>query len=535
MLQREGLMGALDFRLPPHVTQNATVHKASVSGPRGAIVTQSRVASEVGLAVLDAGGTAADAAVAAAFVLASAEPWNSGLGGIGFGLVHTPDGNTRVVDFGPVAPLKLQPGCFPLTGEVSRDIFAWPEVVDARNVNGPLSFCVPSAVAGYGLLHRQFGRLAWQEILMPAVSVARRGLAKDWFTTLKIAQSAAILRQYEESARLYLPNGTVPIPPEQGAPGFLLQGGLAETIERIRVGGAEDFYRGELAQDVLADMAKVGAVISAEDLAACRARTHAASTVAWPGFGKVHGPGPLTAAPTFADVVARMPHEKLGKTPDRAWYVALATALREAYRARLAGLGDKSEEAEASTCTTHLAVRDAEGMVVALTTTLLGTMGSRLVLPGTGILMNNGAMWFDPRPDLPNSVGGGKRPLTNMLPVVAVADDGRIIAAGASGGRRILSSVYQILSHVIDFDMDLHDAAHQPRIDVSGPDRVMADRRLDRDILAALSALLGDALEVVEHGPVPLNFACPSLLLHDGAAAHAIADTMTPWSTALAQ
>lgn len=528
-------MGSLDFSLPPHVTQNATVRKASVSGRGGAVVTQSRIASEVALAVLDAGGTAADAAVAAAFVLASVEPWNSGLGGIGFGLVRTPDGKTQVVDFGPVAPQRLEPACFPLTGKVSADIFAWPEVAGACNVNGPLSFCVPSAVAGYDLLHRQFGRLAWQEILTPAVTVARRGLAKDWFTTLKIAQSAVVLRQYEESARIYLPNGSVPIPPEQGAPGFLPQGGLAETLERIRLGGAEDFYKGDLARDVLDDMAKVGALIGAEDLAACRARTHAASTVAWPGFGTVHGPGPLTAAPTFADVVARMAHEKLGKAPDRAWYVALATALRDAYRARLAGLGDKSEEAEAGTCTTHLAVRDAQGMVVALTTTLLGTMGSRLVLPRTGILMNNGAMWFDPRPGLPNSVGGGKRPLTNMLPVIAVGDDGRIIAAGASGGRRILSSVYQVLSHTIDFGMDLDAAAHQPRIDVSGPDRVMADRRLDRDILAGLSALAGDALEIVEHGPVPLNFACPSLLLHDGSAAHAIADTMTPWSTALAQ
>lgn len=524
----------LDFRLPMHVTQNALVRKASASGSRGAIVTQSRVASEAGIAVLNAGGTAADAAVAAAFVLASAEPWNSGLGGIGFGVVRASNGTMSVIDFGPVAPRRLRSDCFPLTGKASADIFGWPEVVDARNVNGPLSFCVPTAVAGYDLLHKRFGRIEWSELLAPAVAVAERGLAKDWFATLKLAQSAAILRQYEESARIYLPNGTVPVPPEQGSPGFLQQGGLARSLERLRVAGAGDFYHGDLAREVVADMEAVGGLIGADDLASCRAQMREALPVDWPGFGTVYTPGVLTAAPTFADVASRMPHRALSSRPDKSWFRQLATCLSEAYRARLANLGDEGDRS-AATCTTHLSVRDSAGMVVSLTTTLLGTMGSRLVLPRTGILMNNGAMWFDPRPGRPNSVGGGKRPLTNMLPVIAVGDDGRVLAAGASGGRRILSSVYQTLSFVMDFGMSLDDAAHMPRIDVSGPNRVMADRRLDAEILAELAALPDSSAEIVEHGPVPLNFACPSLLLHDGSRTHAVADTMTPWSTALAQ
>ncbi|WP_338665999.1 gamma-glutamyltransferase [Pararoseomonas sp. SCSIO 73927] len=187
------------------------------------------------------------------------------------------------------------------------------------------------------------------------------------------------------------------------------------------------------------------------------------------------------------------------------------------------------------TCTTHIAATDREGTTVSLTTTLLGTMGSRVVLPETGVLMNNAAMWFDPRPGKPNSVSGGKRPLTNMLPVVFVGSDGLVLAAGASGGRRILSSVYQTLAHVLDFGMDLDGAAHQPRIDVSGPDRVAADRRLPRATLAALADANPGALDVVEHGPVPLNFACPSLLARKGDVVEAVADTMTPWSCALTQ
>lgn len=529
-------MSLLKFALRPHVTQAGTVRKYAASGRRGAVVTQTPAASWAALDILDAGGTAADAAVAAAFVLSTAEPWNSGLGGIGFGVVRTRDGEVSALDFGPVAPAMLGTDAFPLTGETSPDIFGWPEVVGARNVNGPLSFCVPSAVAGYDLLHRRFGRLAWEEILTPAVAVARRGLPKDWFVTLKIAQSAAILRDYEESARIYLPNGTVPVPPEQGSPGFLHQGGLADTLEQIRVNGARSLYEGDLSRAVLDDMRTVGALVSAEDLAACRPRMQPASAVSWPNFGKVYGPGPLTSAPTFADVVARMPHGAATQ-PDAEWYCALASALRDAYQARLSDHGDASGSpcVERETCTTHISVRDAAGMVVSLTTTLLGTMGSRLVLPQTGILMNNGAMWFDPRPNQPNSVAGGKRPLTNMLPVIAAGDDGRILAAGASGGRRILSSVYQLLSFAIDFAMAPEDAAHQPRIDVSGPVRVNADRRLAPEILARLSDLAGDAFEVVEHGPVPLNFACPSLMVWDGTQVSVAADTMTPWSTALAQ
>ncbi len=521
------------FELPGHVTQNATVRKAAVSGTRGVVVSQSRVASEVGLAVLDAGGNAADAAVAAAFVLASAEPWNSGLGGIGFGLIRRPGGEVDVLDFGPVAPLALEPDSFPVTGRVSADIFAWPEVVDDRNVNGPLSFCVPSAVAGYGLLHETFGRLRRDDILAPAVAVARRGLAADWFTTIKLAQSAGILKQYEESARIYLPNGTVPVPPEQGTVGFIQQGNLADTIERIRIEGYGAFYSGELSATLLGDLQRAGSVMTRQDLASCAARLSPARSVDWRGAGRVYLPGDLTAAPSFAGVVRQMEKVEPALAPDANWYSELAAALRSSFARRLEGKTDPIEPV--GTCTSHLSVMDADGMTVSLTTTLLGTMGSRQVLPATGILMNNGAMWFDPRPGRPNSVAGGKRPLTNMLPVIFVGEDGRVLAAGSSGGRRIMASVYQMLSYVLDFGMDLDAAAHHPRIDVSSADRVGADRRLDDTILDRLAERNASALEVVEHGPVPINFACPGAILRHGEMTSGVSDTMSPWSCALAQ
>jgi thiol-disulfide isomerase/thioredoxin len=107
-------------------------------------------------------------------------------------------------------------------------------VVDDRNIHGPLSFVIPSSVAGYALLHERHGRLPLREVLAPAVALARRGLPQDWHTTLKIAASAAVLRRYAESARIYLPNDLPPIVPYQGAPGFLAQGNLAATLERLQ-------------------------------------------------------------------------------------------------------------------------------------------------------------------------------------------------------------------------------------------------------------------------------------------------------------
>ncbi|RTL71246.1 MAG: hypothetical protein EKK41_11080, partial [Hyphomicrobiales bacterium] len=129
-------------------TQNWVISKPSARGRNGIVVSQNREAAEAGAAILAAGGNAADAAVATAFALSAAEPWNSGLGGIGFALVlKAGETQAKVVDFGPIAPRKANPADYPLTGEVKRDLFVWPEVVGDRNIHGPLSFCIPSSVA----------------------------------------------------------------------------------------------------------------------------------------------------------------------------------------------------------------------------------------------------------------------------------------------------------------------------------------------------------------------------------------------------
>jgi gamma-glutamyltranspeptidase/glutathione hydrolase len=142
-------------------------------------------------------------------------------------------------------------------------------------------------------------------------------------------------------------------------------------------------------------------------------------------------------------------------------------------------------------------------------------------------------MWFDPVPGKPNAIAPGKRPLTNMFPVILRDGTTPWIAAGASGGRRIMAAVLQLVSFVADFGMTIEAAAHQPRIDVSDPNKVTADRRLAADILRALEA--DGPTAIVEHSVLPINFACPNLLLQKDGLRTGISDAASPWSAAVAQ
>lgn len=524
--------------LAPHVSQHWIVRKPAARGEGGMVASQSRDAAEAGAEILRAGGTAADAAVGAAFALATVEPWNSGLGGIGFTQVMKPGGPAETFDFGPVAPRSLDASAYPVTGRMKNDLFAWPEVVGDVNIHGPKSALIPSAVAGYAELHRRHGRMPIKEILAPAVALARRGLSQDWFATLKIANSASVLRLYEESARIYLPNGLPPVPPYQGASGYFPQGRLADTLERLQTAGLDDFYHGDIAASIAADMKAMGGFVTAADLAACEPRVLPAMEASFRGRKLMLANG-LTAAPTLIRLLAMMEDAPYGAVPDAAWYAYLARSLRAAYAERLAGLGDadaptEAEPVGADSCTTHLTVADSSGMMIAMTTTLLSSMGSRLVLPGTGVLMNNGVMWFDPTPGSANAIAPGKRPLCNMCPVIALDAKGNPeIATGASGGRKIMAAVFQQLTFVTDFAMEPEAASHHPRLDVSGPDGVMADRRLGEATIAALRA---DAeVEVVEHTVAPGNFACPNLILQRAGMRVGVTDTMSPWSAAVAE
>ncbi|MGH8701666.1 MAG: gamma-glutamyltransferase [Burkholderiales bacterium] len=176
-----------------HRVQNWHVRKPLARSRRGIVVTQNRVAGEAGARALAAGGNAVDAAVTTGFALAAVEPWNSGLGGIGFMLVFSAkQDRVAVIDFGPIAPRGLDPSAYPLVGgsATSRDLFNWPAVKDDRNVHGPLSFTVPGHVDGLGLALERFGTMKLPAVMQPAIELAENGIAADWFLTLKVATMA---------------------------------------------------------------------------------------------------------------------------------------------------------------------------------------------------------------------------------------------------------------------------------------------------------------------------------------------------------
>ena len=498
------------------------VSKPAVRVKGGVVAAQHLSAAEVGAEVLAAGGNAVDAALAASLALAVLEPWMSGLGGGGLMVIAPNDGTPpEVIDFGMIAPLALDPADYPLTGERDQDLFGWPAVLDARNVSGPLAIAVPGQAAGLGLAFERYASLPWRELCAPAIALARQGLPVDWHSGLRIAFAARELCRFEVARAIYLPDGLPPAPPLDGSLGRLPLGRLAATLERIAEAGLEDLLTGELARLLVADVRQAGGVLSEDDLSRYRARRALPLAIAH-GDAVIQAAPGLSAGPTLAHALALIAGKVPAGPPGAAAYVAWADALLAAYERRLATMGEAPDR-QAPACTTHLAVVDRRGTMVSLTQTLLSLFGSKIVSPQTGILLNNGIMWFDPRPGRPNSMAPGKRPLANMCPLIATRDGAPWFALGASGGRRILPAVMQLSSMLIDGGLDLESAFHLPRIDVSGEPYVTADRRLAPAIQEALAARF--ELRSVTPTVHPNLFACPSAVLRDPASGEALAMT----------
>ena len=300
------------------------------------------------------------------------------------------------------------------------------------------------------------------------------------------------------------------------------QGTLKATMAHLAAQGPRDFYQGDLARSIAADIQAAGGALSVEDLAAFRAHLRDPLQIPYRG-GNVYATPELTAGPTLAHTM-RLLQQKLkpgSNGPDAAAYTEYALALQSAYRERLSDMGDADgrralgAEHLAPACTTHFSVVDKDGNMAAVTQTLLSTFGSKFVTPKTGLTMNNGIMWFDPTQGVPNSLAPGKRCLTNYTPVVAQAADGRRFAVGASGGRRILPAVAQLLSFVMDYGMDLDTAIHTPRIDASEGDIVIGDVRLPQPARQALRKQFDYEESRIQ--TFPMKFACPSVVLRDGA------------------
>ncbi len=492
-----------------------SIHKPAVRSHGGIVVAQHAEAARVGADVLARGGNAIDAAIACGFALGAVEPWMSGVGGCGFMTVYlAKEKKSYAVEFGVRASETLRPEDYPLSRGFDSDLFAWPGVLDNRNVLGPLSVAVPGYVAGVAMALERFGSWHWADVLEPAVKLARSGFTADWYSSLKIASSAKDLARFESSRSVYLPDGHVPMGQWAAAPPTVRINGLATTLQELADAGPEAFYRGKLAQRILDDCTSVGISLTQGDLANYQARTEVLTGAPFRN-GTIFAPQGLCAGPTLTRALANFEGslDAVPGEPNAAYYGALARGLEEAYTYRLANMGH-SPDGRASASTTHLNVIDRDGNVVSLTQTLLSIFGSKLMLPATGILMNNGIMWFDPQAGRPNSLMPGMQPLSNMCPAIVVSPTGSIFAAGASGGRRIVSSVMQLIAFMSDFGMDPQWAMHQPRIDVSGSGQVLIDMALDQHVQDSLRAAFGD-VAVAQHGVFPSMFSCPSIALWD--------------------
>ncbi|MEO9781510.1 MAG: gamma-glutamyltransferase [Sedimentitalea sp.] len=517
----------------PNLSNCQQITKTVIETEYGVVAAQHSRAARIGAEVLAAGGDAVDAATAVSFAIGVVEPWMSGpAGGGGMMLWRADEGRAYALNYGMRSPKGLNPDDYPLSGAgVAGDLFPWEQVVDDRNVQGATAIAVPGLVDGVGQAHARFGRMPWGDLLQPAINLAREGLHVDWYAALIIASATRVLAADPDAAALFLEDGQWPT-----IAGWtslsdkrIDMDGMATSLAELAEKGARELYDGDLGAAMAADVQAKGGSLSHADLRAYEASFVDPLSFSH-GTGRFHVLPGLTAGPTFRDAITRLDRPG-GGTPDARAYAAYAKALNAAYAARLSGMGDDGEAPQSPGSTTHFSVVDRHGNMVSQTQTLLSIFGSRVVSPSTGFLMNNGIMWFDPVQGRPNSLAPDKTCLMNVCPILGETDDGTRFAFGASGGRKIVSAMVQMASFVAYHGMDVGAAFHQPRIDVSGGPKLVADDSLPDDVIAALAA---------EHDVVttrrtvfPYAFACPAGVMRRAGKNSGCTEIMSPWGDAI--
>ncbi len=514
------------------LTNQWRVTKQAVRG-KGVVVAQNWRAAQAGAEILRKGGNAIDAAVATGMAIGALEPWMSGIGGVGFMTVWSAkEQRAWTVDYGPISAGKLDPSNYKIVGPGPANAFAWPDILEQRNEVGYHSIAVPGMVAGLAKALERFGTLKWQDVMAPGTALAKRGMELDWYMQVMLAQGARDLSRFPASRAAYLcDDGRVPMIDWQANVRYLKLGNLGETYQRLSDGGPREYYEGKLAHDIAADLQAGGSAISYDDLAAYEARIVEPLSFAH-GDAIINVAGGLTAGPTLHRTIELAGTKTKGKgAPDADFFVAIAQGMHRAYEERLKSMGDKPT----NSCTTHFCAADSQGNMVALTQTLMSLFGSSVMLPRTGITMNNGMLWFDPEPNRPNSIAPGKRPLCNICPVVVSRDGKPWFCIGASGGRRIVPAVTQLSLMLIDRGLDVESAFHHPRIDVSGVGPI----RVNRDLPDAVKKAIAARLPIVEVGNQvsPLGFANPSCIVRDPATGEltGMNEVMSPWAGGAAQ
>ncbi len=492
----------------PRTSHNRNL--VGVMGERAMVVSAHPLASKVGSKIIEEGGNAWDAAIAVQFALAVVYPVAGNLGGGGFAVFRSVDGDIGALDFREKAPKKA-----------GRDMYLDLDgnIIDRSSLEGHLAVGVPGSVDGMVELHKKYGSKPWSDLVQPAIDLAEQGFQ------LTIGGAESLNRAME----VFVKVNTHPIHLARHAawkPGDLLkQTDLARTLERIRDGGRKGFYEGETALLLIKEMKRGRGIITTDDLRDYHAVWRA------PLVGSYRGNRIISMSPPSSGGVAllqllqsieKFPVTKFGhnhwKTvhimtelekrvyADRASYlgdpdfyeVPTTMLLDDTYLTdRMASISLKRStrsselkegqlEIVESIETTHFSIVDPKGNAVAITTTLNSNFGSKVMVEGAGFFLNNEMDDFSIKSGVPNQFGltgsianeivPGKRMLSSMTPTIVDNSDGLLMVLGTPGGSTIITSVFQTILNVIDHKMTMQQAVNAKRFHHQWlPDRILME------------------------------------------------------------
>jgi gamma-glutamyltranspeptidase/glutathione hydrolase len=509
-----------------------------VHASHGIVVSSHELASRAGVEMMQAGGNAVDAAVATGFALAVVHSAAGNLGGGGFMLVRMADGKVHFLDYREKAPAAATPDMY---------LDAHGNVIEGASEIGYKSIGVPGSVAGMVYAEQKYGKLSLQQVMAPAIRLAREGYALSWGEARDF-QRDKYLVQFPESRRIFQRDGNYYQPGE-----IFHQPDLARTLERIAA-KPDDFYHGDLARELAAAMQKSGGLITADDLAHYEVKEREPVRGTYRGYEIISAPPPSSGGTVLIESLNILEGYDLAKLGNRsAQSIHFTTeAFRRAFFDRAEFMGDPDfskipvsqlidkkyaaawrqsiEAAHASASrelkrpaifseleqyaathpqplanheslhTTHYSVVDAEGNAVAVTTTLNGWFGSRVTAEGLGFLLNDEMDDFSEKPGVPNSdgliqgaanaIGPGKRPLSSMTPTIVVSDGKPFLVLGSPGSSKIITTVANVLIGVIDYGMNIQEAVNAPRFHNQWlPDVLNVERWFSPDTVQVLQEM----------------------------------------------
>jgi gamma-glutamyltranspeptidase/glutathione hydrolase len=505
---------------------------SSVEAEHGMVVSAHRLASEVGVHILEAGGNAVDAAAAVGYALAVVDPCCGNIGGGGFMTVHLADGRETFINFRETAPAAATAGMY---------LDARGNLIAELSRHGYLAAGVPGTVMGLDHAAAKYGRLPRVALIAPAIALARDGFALSPADTDILDARADRFGKDPGAAKIFLrPDGSRLEPGDR-----LVQSDLATTLELISQKGPEAFYKGPVAAAVEKASRENGGVLSAGDFAAYTVTETAPVTCTYRGYLLVSAPPPSSGGTTMCEIFNILEGDDIAASGFRSAKSVhlMVEAMRRGYRDRNAYLGDPefvanplerllskdyaaslraeiarggAEKGTAAGAprenseTTHYSVVDAEGNAVAVTYTINGYFGAGVVAPGTGFFLNNEMDDFTVKPGAanlyglvqgePNAIAPGKRPLSSMSPTLVERDGKVVLVLGSPGGPRIITAVLETIMNIVDHGMAAQEAVDAPRLhQQSQPEDVYFEQSgLSPEVITQLTAM---GYKLVEQRP----------------------------------